>query len=136
MLKIRLRRMGAIKQPSYRIVVADSRSPRDGRFVDVVGHYNPLTDPATIRIDITKYEDWKRKGAQPTQAVVSLVRRFKRMQGQAEAEQVQAKPADRRTRAAKAGAEVATADAVEAPAPTAEAGATTPEAVEQNVTES
>ncbi|MDQ6694185.1 MAG: 30S ribosomal protein S16 [Chloroflexota bacterium] len=79
MLKIRLRRMGAIRQPHYRIVVADARAPRDGRFFETLGHYNPLTDPATIHVDIAKYEDWKKKGAQPTDAVASLVKRYNRM---------------------------------------------------------
>jgi small subunit ribosomal protein S16 len=78
MLKIRLRRMGAIRQPHYRIVVADSRAPRDGAFIENLGHYNPLTNPATIQVDVAKYEEWKRKGAQPTEAVVSLVRQFNR----------------------------------------------------------
>lgn len=78
MLKIRLRRMGAIRQPHYRIVVADSRAPRDGAFIESLGHYNPLTNPATIQVDVAKYEEWKGKGAQPTDAVVSLVRQFNR----------------------------------------------------------
>jgi small subunit ribosomal protein S16 len=85
MLKIRLRRVGAIRQPHYRIVVADARSPRDGRFIESLGHYNPLTDPATIQIDVVKYEDWKKKGAQPTSAVASLVRQFNRAARAAEA---------------------------------------------------
>ena len=80
MLKIRLRRMGAIRQPHYRIVVADARAPRDGAFIDLLGHYNPLTNPATIQVDVTKYEDWKKKGAQPTNAVASLVKLFNRAQ--------------------------------------------------------
>ena len=75
MLKIRLRRMGAIRQPHYRVVVADSRSPRDGRFIENLGHYNPLTDPATIQIDVAKYEEWKRKGAQPTETVKQLLKK-------------------------------------------------------------
>jgi small subunit ribosomal protein S16 len=83
MLKIRLRRMGAIRQPHYRVVVADARSPRDGRFIENLGHYNPLTDPATIQIDIARYEEWKKKGAQPTDAVVSLVKQFNRTQRKA-----------------------------------------------------
>ncbi|HEY0071809.1 MAG TPA: 30S ribosomal protein S16 [Chloroflexia bacterium] len=78
MLKIRLRRMGAIRQPHYRIVVADARAPRDGAFIESLGSYNPLTDPATINIDVTRYEEWKQKGAQPTEAVVSLVRQYNR----------------------------------------------------------
>ena len=100
MLKIRLRRMGAIRQPHYRIVVADSRSPRDGRFIESLGHYNPLTDPATIQIDITKYEDWKKKGAQPTNAVASLVKQFNRLERQATAAGEAAQPMSRRTRTA------------------------------------
>ena len=84
MLKIRLRRMGAIRQPHYRIVVADARAPRDGAFIDMLGHYNPLTDPATIQVDVAKYEDWKKKGAQPTNAVASLVKLYKRAQAKSE----------------------------------------------------
>ncbi len=76
MLKIRLRRMGAIRQPHYRIVVADARAPRDGAFIDTLGSYNPLTNPATINIDVTRYEEWKQKGAQPTDAVASLVKQY------------------------------------------------------------
>ncbi len=78
MLKIRLRRMGAIRQPHYRIVVADARAPRDGAFIDTLGSYNPLTNPATINIDVTRYEEWKQKGAQPTDAVASLVKQYNR----------------------------------------------------------
>ena len=72
-VKIRLRRMGAKHQPSYRIVVADSRSPRDGRYIDQVGFYNPLTNPATINIDQAKAIDWLRRGAQPTETVAILL---------------------------------------------------------------
>ena len=74
MVKIRLRRVGAKKQPSYRIVVADSRSPRDGRFIETIGHYNPLTDPPTIRIDEERALYWLRQGAQPTAAVARMLR--------------------------------------------------------------
>jgi small subunit ribosomal protein S16 len=74
-VKIRLRRMGAKHQPSYRIVVADSRSPRDGRYIDQVGFYNPLTNPATITIDHAKAIDWLRKGAQPTETVEILLKK-------------------------------------------------------------
>ena len=63
MLKIRLRRMGAIRQPHYRIVVADARAPRDGAFIETLGHYNPRTNPATIQVNVEKYEEWKRKQA-------------------------------------------------------------------------
>jgi small subunit ribosomal protein S16 len=73
MVKIRLRRVGTKNQPSYRIVVADSRSPRDGAFINVIGHYNPLTEPATVVIDEEKAMHWLSKGAQPTATVVRLL---------------------------------------------------------------
>jgi len=73
MVKIRLRRMGRKNRPFYRVVIADSRSPRDGRFIDIVGHYNSLTDPATIDIDEEKALKWLRYGAQPTDTVRSLL---------------------------------------------------------------
>lgn len=75
MLKIRLRRMGAKHQPSYRLVVADARSPRDGRFVDQIGYYNPLTDPATYRVDTAKAQRWVDHGAQATEAAARLLHR-------------------------------------------------------------
>lgn len=73
MVKIRLRRVGAKKKPSYRLVVADSRAPRDGAFIEVIGHYNPLTNPATIVIDGEKALSWLRKGAQPTATASRLL---------------------------------------------------------------
>ena len=73
MVKIRLRRMGRRNRPFYRVVVADSRSPRDGKFIDIIGHYNPLTDPATISIDGEKALKWLKYGAQPTDTVRSLL---------------------------------------------------------------
>ena len=73
MLRIRLRRVGAKKQPSYRIVVADSRSPRDGSFVDQVGHYDPMTDPETVVIKEDKALHWLGKGAQPTNTAARLL---------------------------------------------------------------
>ena len=69
MVRIRLRRVGAKKQPSYRVVVADSRFPRDGRFIESIGHYNPRTDPPTVRIDEERARYWLSQGAQPTAAV-------------------------------------------------------------------
>ena len=66
MVKIRLRRVGAKNSPSYRLVVADSRSPRDGAFIAIIGHYNPLTDPETVVIDEEKALSWLKQGAQPT----------------------------------------------------------------------
>jgi small subunit ribosomal protein S16 len=68
--------MGAKHQPSYRIVIADSRSPRDGRYIDQVGFYDPLTNPATIRIDQEKAVDWLRRGAEPTDTVAKLLSKF------------------------------------------------------------
>jgi|SRR5690349_1523457 len=85
MLKIRLRRMGAKFQPHYRVVVADARSPRDGRFVSILGFYDPRTTPATIHLDAAQVEDWVRKGAQPTEAVIGLLRQAKLAPGVVEA---------------------------------------------------
>lgn len=75
MVKIRLKRMGAKKNPFYRLVVADSRYPRDGRFLEEIGYYNPTTNPAEIKIDIEKAKDWLRKGAQPTDTVRILLKK-------------------------------------------------------------
>jgi small subunit ribosomal protein S16 len=72
MVKIRLRRMGAKKQPTYRFVVADSRSPRDGKFIEILGHYNPRTEPKTLEVDEIKAREWLAKGAQPTLTVQRL----------------------------------------------------------------
>ena len=74
MLRIRLKRVGARKQPSYRIVVADSRAARDGSFVEQIGHYNPRTEPATIVIDEEKAAKWLKNGAQPSDAVIGMLR--------------------------------------------------------------
>ena len=74
MVKIRLRRMGAKKAPFYRIVVADSRSPRDGRCIEEIGTYNPLTEPATVTVDVEKAQTWIKNGAQPTDTVRNLLK--------------------------------------------------------------
>ncbi len=74
-VKMRLRRIGAKKQPAYRVVVADARSPRDGRFIEILGHYNPLTEPATIHFDTEKVLYWLKTGAQPTDVVVRLLKK-------------------------------------------------------------
>ena len=74
-VKIRLRRMGAKKAPFYRVVVADARSPRDGRFIEEIGYYNPMTNPATINIDADKANAWLKNGAQPTETVRSLLKK-------------------------------------------------------------
>jgi small subunit ribosomal protein S16 len=73
MVKIRLRRMGRRNRPAYRVVVTESRSPRDGKSIAIIGHYDPLTDPATISIDEEKALKWLRHGAQPTDTVRSLL---------------------------------------------------------------
>ena len=75
MVKIRLRRMGAKKRPFYRIVVADSRSPRDGRSIEEVGTYNPLTDPAEITVKADRVQEWIKNGAQPTETVRALLKK-------------------------------------------------------------
>jgi small subunit ribosomal protein S16 len=74
-VKIRLRRVGAKKQPSYRVVVADSRFPRDGRFIEIIGFYNPRTEPTTISFNEDKVRKWLSQGAQPTDTVASLLYR-------------------------------------------------------------
>ena len=74
MLSIRLRRAGATRKPHYRVVVADSREPRDGRFVEVVGHYDPRKDPAVVKIDTERTDYWIGKGAQPSDTVRSLLK--------------------------------------------------------------
>ncbi|MGM9624673.1 MAG: 30S ribosomal protein S16 [Eubacteriales bacterium] len=75
MVKMRLRRIGAKKAPSYRIVIADSRSPRDGRFIEQIGFYDPLKNPAEIKIDAEKAKQWLANGAQPTETVRSLLKK-------------------------------------------------------------
>ena len=74
MVKIRLRRMGAKKAPFYRIVVADARAPRDGRCIEEIGTYNPLTEPATVTVDVEKAQTWIKNGAQPTDTVRGLLK--------------------------------------------------------------
>jgi small subunit ribosomal protein S16 len=72
MVRIRLRRMGAKKQPTYRFVVSDARSPRDGRFIEILGHYNPRTEPKTVVVNGDKAKEWIAKGAQPSDPVRRL----------------------------------------------------------------
>ena len=74
-VKIRLRRMGAKKAPFYRVVVADSRYPRDGRFIEEIGYYNPMREPAEIKIDAEKAHKWIANGAQPTDTVKALLKK-------------------------------------------------------------
>ncbi len=73
-VRMRLTRVGSKKNPIYRVVVADSRSPRDGKFIEIVGRYNPQTDPSTIELDEDKVKDWLGKGAQPSDAVAKLLK--------------------------------------------------------------
>ena len=75
MVKIRLRRMGAKKAPFYRIVVADSRYPRDGRFIEEIGIYNPVVSPAELKVDVDRAQAWIKTGAQPTDTVRSLLKK-------------------------------------------------------------
>ena len=74
-VKIRLRRMGAKKAPFYRVIVADERAPRDGKFIDEIGYYNPLTNPADVKIDAEKAQKWLANGAQPTETVAKLFKK-------------------------------------------------------------
>jgi small subunit ribosomal protein S16 len=73
-VRMRLARVGSKKNPIYRVVVADARSPRDGRFIEIVGRYNPQTDPSTIQFDEDKVKDWLSKGVQPSDAVARLLK--------------------------------------------------------------
>ena len=75
MVKIRLKRMGANKKPFYRVVVADSRSPRDGRFIEELGYFDPLKDPQEVKIDAEKAQKWLGEGAQPTETVKALFKK-------------------------------------------------------------
>jgi small subunit ribosomal protein S16 len=78
MLSIRLRRTGSTKRPYYRVVVADSREPRDGRFVEVLGHYDPRRDPAVVKIDADRAQYWIGKGARPSDTVRSMLKKSKK----------------------------------------------------------
>ena len=109
MVKIRLRRVGAKKQPSYRVVVADSRAPRDGRFIETIGIYNPRTTPETVTLEEERALHWMSVGAQPTEAVIRILRnmgtmaRFERL---GHGESLEALVAEAQT----AGVETATVD--------------------------
>ncbi|MBI2909360.1 MAG: 30S ribosomal protein S16 [Chloroflexi bacterium] len=81
MLKIRLRRVGARKRPAYRVVVVDSRVPRDGTFVEVIGHYDPITDPPTITVDQDKAQKWLTSGAQPTDSAARILAKLGLIEG-------------------------------------------------------
>ena len=83
MVKIRLKRMGANKKPFYRVVVADSRAPRDGRCIEEIGYFNPMTEPVQVKLDMEKVEKWIKNGAQPTDRVRSIVEYVKKESKQA-----------------------------------------------------
>lgn len=130
MVKIRLRRMGAKKRPFYRLVVADSRSPRDGRFIEQLGVYDPLTEPATVEIDAERVKEWMSKGAQPSDAARILLRQEGLIKSAAPAAarkpstRTQEKTAAReKARAEKEAAAAAAAEAEAAAAAEAEASA-------------
>jgi small subunit ribosomal protein S16 len=78
---MRLTRVGSKKNPIYRVVVADSRSPRDGKFIEIIGRYNPQTDPSTIELDDAKVQEWIDKGAQPSEAVRKLIKASAKNEG-------------------------------------------------------
>jgi small subunit ribosomal protein S16 len=117
-VKIRLARAGAKKAPFYRVVVADSRFPRDGRFLEIIGRYNPRTQPSTVEVDVEKFEAWVAKGAQPSEAAGKLLAIAK---GEKTAPvKAEAKPS-KRTAAKAAAAAKKAAEPAPAPAPAAEA---------------
>jgi small subunit ribosomal protein S16 len=124
LLKIRLARVGKKKQPTYRVVVADARAPRDGAYVEIIGHYNPRTEPNTFVIDEDKARDWMKKGAQPTERMHKLLSTVGLM-----APPVYAPPKPKaQPQAARPAAAATPAPAAAAPAPAAAAEETAPEA--------
>ncbi len=110
-VKIRLARHGSKKRPYYRVIVADSRSPRDGRLIEEVGRYNPLTNPKTINLDLEKIADWQAKGAQLTDAVAALVKAADEGAKVDDAPKKSKKQLAKEAEAAKAAAEAAEAEA-------------------------
>ena len=119
-VKIRLRRMGAHKKPFYRIVVADSRSPRDGRCIEEIGYFNPMVNPVDIKLDMEKVEKWIANGAQPTDRVKSIINEIKNPKEKKEAKKISKRAAKKQEEEAKAKAEAEAkeveAKEVEAPA--------------------
>jgi small subunit ribosomal protein S16 len=126
-VRVRLTRVGSKKNPIWRVVVADQRSPRDGRFIETIGHYNPQTEPSTIRIDEERLQHWLARGAQPTGTVKQLVKAYSKSGGPAaaaEAEPAVAAPASAATSASAAPGDPAPGAAEEVDA---EPGGTPPE---------
>ncbi len=119
-VKIRLRRMGAHKKPFYRIVVADSRSPRDGRCIEEIGYFNPMVNPVDIKLDMEKVEKWIANGAQPTDRVKSIINEIKNPKEKKEVKKISKRAAKKQEEEAKAKAEAEAkeveAKEVEAPA--------------------
>lgn len=109
-VRVRLTRVGSKKNPIWRVVVADQRSPRDGRFIETIGHYNPQTEPSTIRIDEERLQHWLARGAQPSGSVKQLVKAYSKSGG-AEVHPSTAKPATARSEAPVAEPGGPTADA-------------------------
>lgn len=97
MVKLRLRRVGTKNKPMYRVVVTDSRSPRDGAFIEIIGHYNPLADPEAFAIDEEKALRWLKQGAQPTETVARLLSKSGIMEKFKPSSAVKSKPAKRKT---------------------------------------
>ena len=100
-VKIRLRRMGAHKKPFYRIVVADSRSPRDGRCIEEIGYFNPMVNPVDIKLDMEKVEKWIKNGAQPTDRVKSIINEIKNPKEKKEVKKISKRAAKKQAEAAK-----------------------------------
>ena len=131
-VKIRLARHGAKKAPFYRVVVADGRARRDGRFIEIIGRYDPRTDPSTVEIDVDKATAWIEKGAQPTEAVVKLIAIAK---GEKIVVETEAKPSKKAAAKAADEAKAAEKAAEEPPAPAEEAAEETPVADEEPAAE-
>lgn len=127
MVKIRLRRMGAKKRPFYRIVVTDSRFARDGRFIEIIGYYDPTVDPPVLKVDTDKAQDWIGKGAQPSDTCRGLLKKVGMLGGQSEASIARA--------AAKAEAKKVGKTKAEAPAIVEAAPVAAPEVVAEPVVE-
>jgi len=121
LVKIRLRRTGAKKQPSYRLVVADSRAPRDGAFIAVIGHYNPLTNPETIVIDQEKALGWLKQGAQPTDTAARLLAKAGIIEEPADRKEKMKAGAPDKPKASKKKAKAAAAEKAKAEEPKAKA---------------
>jgi small subunit ribosomal protein S16 len=141
-VKIRLARAGAKKAPFYRVVAADSRAPRDGRFIEILGRYNPRTDPSTIELNLEKIDAWIAQGAQPSETVAKLIAIAKNPEapaptkGSTLSKKAQAKAdADAKAAAKAAEAPVEEAPAAEPEAPVEEAPAEEPEVVEASAEE-